>query len=196
MVSPVNPAVDPDPARGGLIQAGDHPHRGRLAGPVRAEEAGHDAGPDDEVQPVDRQLLPVPLTQVLYLDHRVFPRSVAPVTPRHATHARNHPPGPASAKRPQADQATYAARPIRPPPNGLQARPEVSTKAAGHVPQHPQPRGQENARPARPFQPARYGAARTAAAPRTAGGSRTRTAQPAPPRTRPPPPAGSSTTPQ
>jgi hypothetical protein len=68
----VIPAVDPDPAGGGLIQAGDHPHRGRLAGPVRAEEAGHDAGLDDEVQPVDRQLLPVPLTEVLYLDHRVF----------------------------------------------------------------------------------------------------------------------------
>src|SRR5262245_29856716 len=56
-------AVDPDPARGGLIQAGDH------------------AGLDDEVQPGDRQLLPVPLTQVLYLDHRVFPASVTPVTP-------------------------------------------------------------------------------------------------------------------
>jgi hypothetical protein len=39
----VIPAVDPDQAGGGLIQAGDHPHRGRLTGPVRAEEAGHDA---------------------------------------------------------------------------------------------------------------------------------------------------------
>jgi hypothetical protein len=68
----VIPAVDPDPAGGALIQAGDHPHRGRLTGPVRAEEAGHDAGLHDEVQPVDRQLLPVPLTEVLYLDHRVF----------------------------------------------------------------------------------------------------------------------------
>src|SRR5215467_2548847 len=40
-------------------------------------------------------------------------------SPRHATHARNHPPGPASAQRPQAEQATYAPRPIRPPPHGL-----------------------------------------------------------------------------
>ena len=57
-----------------------------IAGPVRAEKSGHDAGPDDEVQPVDRQLLPVPLTKVLYLDHRVVPRSVTPVTP--ARHPR------------------------------------------------------------------------------------------------------------
>ena len=57
-----------------------------IAGPIRAEEAGHDAGPDDEVQPIDRQLLPVPLTKVLYLNHRVFPASVAPVIP--ARHPR------------------------------------------------------------------------------------------------------------
>src|SRR5215468_4721785 len=50
---------------------------------------------------------------------------------RHATHARNHPPGPASAKRPQAEQATYAARPIRPPPNGL---PGPARREAGQPP--------------------------------------------------------------
>src|SRR6516164_7238594 len=112
---------------------------------------------------------------------------------RHATHARNHPPGPASAQRPQAEQATYAARRIRRPPTGLQARP-------GGRPTHRRLAGclstdkrasKKTPGPARPSQPARYGAARTAAARRTAGGSRTRTAtQPAPPRTRRPPPAG------
>ena len=45
--------------------------------------------------------------------------------------------------------------------------------------------------PARPVQPAQYGAARTAAGPRTAGGSKPRTAaRLAPPPTRRPPPAG------
>src|SRR5262249_61485605 len=43
--------------------------------------------------------------------------------PRHAAPARNRPPGPASAKRPQAEQATYAARPTRPPPTAYPARP-------------------------------------------------------------------------
>src|SRR5262249_8219868 len=65
------------------------------------------------------------------------------------------------------------------------ARAEAHTTATGHVPQHPQARARDNAGPARPRQPAQYGAARTAAAPRPAGGSRTRAAaQPAPPRTR------------
>src|SRR5215471_3916735 len=75
---------------------------------------------------------------------------------RHATHARNHPPGPASAKRPQAEQATYAARPTahRPPAYPGLARREAGTKATGHVLQHPQARGQENARPSAAFQPA------------------------------------------
>src|SRR5215471_4279070 len=53
---------------------------------------------------------------------------------RHVTHARNHPPGPASAERPQAEQATYAARSIRLPPNGLPgpARQQANSLAAGH----------------------------------------------------------------
>ncbi len=51
------------------VQPGDHPHRGRLAGPVRAEKARDDAGPDNKVQAIDRQLLPVSLTDVLYLYH-------------------------------------------------------------------------------------------------------------------------------
>ena len=118
----VIPAADPDPARRGLIQPGDHPHRGRLAGPVRAHEAGHHAGPHDEIQPVDRQLLPVPPAKVLYLDHRYSVHRWRR-QPRHPTHARNHPPGPASAERPQAEQATYAARPTRRRPTAYPAGP-------------------------------------------------------------------------
>src|SRR6516164_1441057 len=70
---------------------------------------------------------------------------------RHATHARNHRPGPASAERPQAEQATYAARPIRPPSSAYPARQQAGTKATGRVPQHPQARGHENARPGAAF---------------------------------------------
>jgi hypothetical protein len=68
----VGPAVDQDPPSGGLVQPGDHPHRGGLAGPVRAEKAGHDARLDDEIQTVNGQLLSVSLTEVFYLDHRLF----------------------------------------------------------------------------------------------------------------------------
>jgi hypothetical protein len=75
-VNDASDAVDPDPAGGGLVQAGDHPHRGRFAGPVRAEKASHDTGPDNKVQAVDRKLLPVSLADVLYLDHRMFLSSV------------------------------------------------------------------------------------------------------------------------
>jgi hypothetical protein len=51
--------------------------------------------------------------------------------------------------------AWYAARPIRAPPNGLPgpARPEATTTATGRVPQHPQARVQENARPSGAFSP-------------------------------------------
>ena len=54
----VIPAVHQHPAAGGLVQPGDHPHRGGLPGPVRAEKTGHDAGLNDEIQPVDGQLSP------------------------------------------------------------------------------------------------------------------------------------------
>src|SRR5215472_8040062 len=54
---------------------------------------------------------------------------------RHATHARNHPPGPASAKRPQAEQATYAEGLSAHRPTAYPARREAHTKATGHVPQ-------------------------------------------------------------
>ena len=122
------------------------------------------------------------------------PASRAPA--RH--HARNHPPGPASAKRPQAEQATYAARPIRQPPNGLPGPAGGPHKATGHMPHHPQPRAPRK-RPAQrghvsqpgtaPPEPQQHGDQLVAAEPGPA-------AQPASPRTRRPPPAGSSATPQ
>ena len=84
-------------------------------------------------------------------------------------------------------QTAYPARPGRGQHNG--DRPRASTP--------PSARPRKRPGPARPRQPARYGAARAAAARRPAGGSRTRAAaQPAPPRTRRPPPAGSSATTQ
>ena len=81
-------------------------------------------------------------------------------------------------------------------PTAYPARPEASTRATGHVPRHPQARGQENAPDQRglfsqpgtaPPEPPLHRDQLVAAEPRTA-------AQPAPPRTRRPPPAGSSTT--
>jgi hypothetical protein len=42
---------------------------GRLARAVRAEEAGHDAGPDAERQLVDGELVAVALGDVVDLDH-------------------------------------------------------------------------------------------------------------------------------
>jgi hypothetical protein len=82
-----------------------------------------------------------------------------------------------SAHRPTAYPARPGRRPTqRRPAACLSTRNRASNKAPG---------------PARPSQPAQYGAARTAAARRTAGGSRTRTAaQPAAPRAHRPPPAG------
>src|SRR5262249_45542600 len=84
-------------------------------------------------------------------------------------------------------KTAYPARPGRGQHNG--DRPRASTL--------PSARPRKRPGPAQPRQPARYGAARAATARRPAGGSRTGVAaQPAPPRTRRPPPAGSSTTPQ
>jgi hypothetical protein len=62
-------AVDQDRAGARGVQAQDHPHRGRLACPVWAEEAGDPAGPDDEGGFVDRDRLAVTFRQVLCLDH-------------------------------------------------------------------------------------------------------------------------------
>src|SRR5215831_16822966 len=108
------------------------------------------------------------------------------------THARSHPPGPASAERPQAEQAAYAARPIRRPPTAYPARPggRPTDRRLAACLRTRKRASKKTPSAVRPCQPARYGAARTAPARHTAGGSRTRSAsQPAPPRTRRPPPA-------
>ena len=102
-----------------------------------------------------------------------------PVRHRPSGHKLSRPPMPQglSAHRPTA----YQGRPGRmPAQRRLAACPSTRKRAPKKTPG-----------PAWLLQPARYGAARTAAARRTAGGSRTRTAaQPALPRTRRPPPAG------
>ena len=70
---------------------------------------------------------------------------------RHATHARNHPPGPASAERPQAEQATYAARPIRRPLTAYRPGPG----GGQHIGDWPHASGPTSARPR--GRPAQYG---------------------------------------
>ena len=60
---PVRPAADQRAARVGGVQAEDHPHRGRLARPVRADEAGDLPGLDGEGHAVQRQRRPEPLAQ-------------------------------------------------------------------------------------------------------------------------------------
>jgi hypothetical protein len=69
-------AVDQDRAGARRIKAQDHPHGGRFAGPVRAEEAGDPAGPDDEGGFIDRHRVAVALGEVPCLDHcSSFPSS-------------------------------------------------------------------------------------------------------------------------
>jgi hypothetical protein len=63
-------AVEQDRAGARRIKARDHPHGGRFAGPVRAEEAGDPAGPDDEGGFVDRNRVAVALGKVPCLDRR------------------------------------------------------------------------------------------------------------------------------
>src|SRR5262249_6352762 len=76
----------------------------------------------------------------------------------HVTYARNHRPGPASAERPQAEQATYAARPTRRPPNGLPGpaggqhkgdRPRASAPTSARPRKRPAWRGLFSASPVR-----------------------------------------------
>ena len=66
---PVVTAVDGDPAGGGLVEPGDHPHGGGFPGTVRAEEPGDDSGLHHEIQAVDRELVAVALAEILYFDH-------------------------------------------------------------------------------------------------------------------------------
>jgi hypothetical protein len=69
----VRAAVHRCAAGGRTVEPHDHSHGGRLAGAVRAEEAGHAAGVDDERDVVDRELGSVAFGEVLYFDHR-WPR--------------------------------------------------------------------------------------------------------------------------
>src|SRR5699024_380129 len=62
-------AIDRDPAGGGLAQAHDHPHRGGLAGAVRAEETGDAAGVDGEADAAHSGLVAVAFGEILRLDH-------------------------------------------------------------------------------------------------------------------------------
>src|SRR6266513_707059 len=66
---PVRAAVDGDRPAGGGGQSDDHAHRRRLAGAVRAEEAGDDTGPDRESEVADRDLRSVCLGQSACFDH-------------------------------------------------------------------------------------------------------------------------------
>jgi hypothetical protein len=69
-------AVDGDVAASRTVEPEDQAHRRRLARAVRAEEAGDDAGLDDEAQVVDRPLLAVVLREPAGLDHRLTVRRV------------------------------------------------------------------------------------------------------------------------
>ncbi len=62
-------AGDGGGARSRGIEAEDHPHRGRLAGAVRAQEAGDDAGLDGESEVVHREGVAVGLGEVGDVDH-------------------------------------------------------------------------------------------------------------------------------
>jgi hypothetical protein len=66
-------SVDGDPARRRRIEPDHHPHGGRLAGAVRAEEAGDLPFPDLEAEPVDGHGGPVALGDAVDLDHRIRP---------------------------------------------------------------------------------------------------------------------------
>jgi hypothetical protein len=67
--SPSSAAGDLDRAVVGGVQAQDQAHGGGLAGPVRPEEAGDDAGADVEAQLIDRRYRAVALGQGVGLDH-------------------------------------------------------------------------------------------------------------------------------
>jgi hypothetical protein len=56
------------------VETEDHAHRGRLARPVRAEEAGDDAGPDGEVEVAHGGVFAIALREFLDVDHVVIVR--------------------------------------------------------------------------------------------------------------------------
>ena len=65
----VRPAVDQRGSGSRPVQAEDHPHRRRLAGPVGTEEAGDDTRPDGGADAVDGELVAVSLGELLQFDH-------------------------------------------------------------------------------------------------------------------------------
>ena len=73
-------AVDGDRPCGRVVQTQDQPHGGGLAGPVRAEKTGHQAGADHEAETVDRDGGAVPLDKTTGLDHRASSLDSAVVT--------------------------------------------------------------------------------------------------------------------
>ena len=75
-------AVHRHVAGGRRVEPEDQPHRRRLPGAVRAEEAGDDAGPHRERQVVDGTLVAVVLGEIARLDQAVENRSRAK---RHAS---------------------------------------------------------------------------------------------------------------
>src|SRR5687768_12852649 len=64
----IRPAVDEGRAAVGRVEAEDDPHRGRLAGAVRPDEAGHPARLDGEGQTVDGERAAVALAEPMNFD--------------------------------------------------------------------------------------------------------------------------------
>jgi hypothetical protein len=60
---------DEDLARGRPVEAEDHPHGRRLAGPVRAQEPGDEPGPDGEGEVPDGGRVAVTLGELPCFDH-------------------------------------------------------------------------------------------------------------------------------
>ena len=72
---PVGEPADGRPPRRRGLETHDHPHRRRLAGAVRPEETGHDAGSDLKAQIADGLGAAEALGQVFNNDHAIAPRS-------------------------------------------------------------------------------------------------------------------------
>src|ERR1700754_4972486 len=67
--APIRDTADGGGAGGGRGQAADHAHGGGLAGPVRAQKAGHRAGLTRERHVVHRGMFPVTLAEMFDRDH-------------------------------------------------------------------------------------------------------------------------------
>src|SRR5690606_9611049 len=74
-----------------LEHAHDDAHGRGLAGPVRADEAEHLAGPHGEGDAVERDLLPVPLPQLVNAEHPPYLSSGSSRSPATRTRTRRTP---------------------------------------------------------------------------------------------------------